>query len=122
MNDRNIVIDHLDTLADGVLEPRTGNFLAAYDSMRIELGADLDKQLINLLALIVRLGDMGEEHVSLKELKATRVNEGTLPADIDDGLRQLNQAGFVHMIEIIDDAEGDTEIILSRRFPLEPTH
>lgn len=122
MNDRNIVIDHLDTLADGVLEPRTGNFLAAYDSMRINLGADLDNRVINLLALIVRLGDMSEEPVSLKELKGTRVNEGTLPADIDDGLRQLQQAGFVHTIEIIDDAEGDTELRLPARFPQGPSH
>jgi len=121
MNERDILIDNLDTLADGVLEPRTGNFLAAYDGMRIELGADLDNHVINLLALIVRLGDMGEEPVSLKELKATRVNEGTLPADIDDGLRQLQQTGFVHMIEIIDDAEGDTELMLSPRFPQGPS-
>lgn len=118
MEDRNILIDNLDTLADGVLEPRTRNFLAAYDDMRNDLGVEFDNQLINLLAVVVRLGDMGEEIVCVKQIKATAVNPGTMPADIDEGLRQLNKAGFIRMIEIIDDEDGDLGVRLPLRFPI----
>jgi hypothetical protein len=95
MSTRNIIIENLDTLAYGVLDPRTVNHLQAYDCMRSHLDMELDNRLIDLLAVIVRLGDMGEEEVSMDELKAAPFKYASMADYAAEGVRLLEEAGLL---------------------------
>jgi hypothetical protein len=94
---KDILIENLDTLSYGVLDPRTTNFLSAYDDMRSDLDSDLDNNTIELLAVIVHLGDSGEEEVSMEELKAAPFKKARTAEEVEQGVRALVEEGLVEI-------------------------
>ncbi|MCZ7555756.1 MAG: BREX-1 system adenine-specific DNA-methyltransferase PglX [Bacteroidia bacterium] len=94
---KDILIENLDTLSYGVLDPRTTNFLSAYDDMRSDLESELDNDTIELLAVIVHLGDSGEEEVSMEELKAAPFKKTRTPEEVEQGVRALVEEGLVEI-------------------------
>jgi hypothetical protein len=94
---KDILIENLDTLSYGVLDARTTNFLSAYDDMRLDLESELDNDTIDLLAVIVHLGDSGEEDVCMEALKAAPFKKTRTPEEVEQGVLALVEAGLVEV-------------------------